>query len=561
MKNKFSDSTNAVLRQKALERQKSNPTDRAPAESLKLIHELEVHQIELELQNEELVLAKREADEATRKYVELYDFAPCGYFTLSRSGGIDALNLTAAQMLGLPRATLVRRSLAQYVTFDSKPNFNQFLQNVFDRCDKQNCEVTLARQDGSRLAVYLSGITAQNHRLCLVTALDITARKQAEAELVQAKEKAEESDRLKSAFLANMSHEIRTPMNGLLGFATLLKMTAPSPAEHHHYIELIEESGARMLSIINDLVSISKIESGHMDTVITDACIGDIIVSTCQSLSSELAQKGLELIVDPGYKKGQTIVRTDVEKVASILTNLLKNAIRFTDSGSVTVRCEKRGAYLQFSVEDTGMGISKEKQAVIFERFRQGEETLARGHDGAGLGLAISKAYVEMLGGRLWLDSEVGSGSTFYFTIPFIEAAENQQSGYQTTPALDRALRAKMLKILVVEDDKHCRAYLNALLEPIASDILCADSGVEAVETCRAHPNLDLVLMDMKLPQIDGYTATKAIREFNKNVKIIAQTAFAFSSDRAKAIEAGCDDYIAKPFCQKTLFALIQKHF
>ncbi|MFA6127680.1 MAG: PAS domain S-box protein [Bacteroidales bacterium] len=255
---------------------------------------------------------------------------------------------------------------------------------------------------------------------------DITNLKQAELalkekndQLIAAKEKAEESDRLKSAFLANMSHEIRTPMNGILGFTELLKEPQISAEEQKNYISLVEKSGERLLHIINDVIDISKIESGLMSLKIQEVNINKEIQSLIDFFRPETELKGIRLFTQKPLHPAELVIKTDQEKACAILTNLIKNAIKFTSKGSIECSCKKKDGYLQFFVKDSGHGISLEQKEVIFERFRQGSESLTRKYEGAGLGLSISKAYVEMLGGKIWVESKSGKGSTFFFTIPF----------------------------------------------------------------------------------------------------------------------------------------------
>jgi len=252
---------------------------------------------------------------------------------------------------------------------------------------------------------------------------DITERVLAVQELIKAKEHAEESDRLKSAFLANMSHEIRTPMNGILGFSELLKEPKLTGKERHEYISIIEKSSNRMLNIINDIICISKIESGQMEISISEMDLNEKLEHICALFKPETAQKGIQIFFMNDLPENKSIVKTDRDKVYAILTNLIKNAIKFTRNGSIEFGCHMvetlhATSLVEFYVRDTGIGIPQNQLKLIFERFRQGSDMLNRNYEGAGLGLAIAKAYVEMLGGKIWVESEEGKGSEFKFTLP-----------------------------------------------------------------------------------------------------------------------------------------------
>jgi len=402
--------------------------------------------------------------------------------------------------------------------------------------------------------------------------LNITLRKQNEIDIKIAKEKAEESDRLKSAFLANMSHEIRTPMNGILGFAGLLKEPNLSGEEQQDYIKIIEQSGTRMLNIINDIVDISKIEAGLMKLDIQKTNINEQIEYIYTFFKPEVEAKGLNLSFDNQLTAKDATIRTDREKVYAILTNLVKNAIKYTPSGSIefgyvlkkgsqTDAIElSKNAELHFFVKDTGVGVPMNRQQAIFERFIQSdiEDTLAQ--QGAGLGLAITKAYVEMLGGRIWVDSQEGQGSTFWFTLPYnVELAEKFDA-----PKFESSMdtnSVRKFKILITEDDEISAMLLGKNLKNLGSELLTATTGVEAVDLCRQNPDIDLILMDVRMPQMNGYDAVREIRKFNKEVVIIAQTAFGLSGEREKAIAAGCNDYLAKPIVREELLYLIKRYF
>jgi signal transduction histidine kinase len=386
------------------------------------------------------------------------------------------------------------------------------------------------------------------------------------AELVIAKDHAEQSDRLKSAFLANMSHEIRTPMNGILGFAELLKEPNLTGEEQQEYIEIIEKSGVRMLNIINDIVDISKIEAGLMEVNLTESNGNEQIEYIYTFFKPEVEGKGMQFSYRHGMLSSESIIKTDREKLYAILTNLIKNAIKYTNKGAIEFGydyvVEMHGrASLQFFVKDTGIGIPKDRQGAIFERFIQADISDKHSYQGAGLGLSISKAYVEMLGGRIWVESEEGKGSTFYFTIPYNTEPEEKNVVGKVVPAQDEENQIKDLKILIAEDDEASEMLISITFKEFSKEILKARNGFEAVEVCRNNPDTDLILMDIQMPVMNGHEATRQIRQFNKDIVIIAQTAFGLSGDREKAIAAGCNDYIAKPINRAELLALIQKHF
>jgi len=380
-------------------------------------------------------------------------------------------------------------------------------------------------------------------------------------ELRQAKEKAEESDRLKSAFLANMSHEIRTPMNGILGFAELLKEKELTGAEQQKYIRIIEKSGLRMLGIINDIVDISKIESGQMEISMSAMNLNELVESIHSFFKHEVERKGMQIYYKNSLPAKDTMIITDGGKIYSILANLVKNAIKFTRTGFIEFGYEKKGETLEFFVKDSGIGISQEQREIIFERFRQGSESLTRNYEGSGLGLSISKAYVQMLGGNIRVESEEGKGSLFYFTIPYIPYQSEKNSISKAEGDEGEGNRRFNLKILIAEDDETSVDFITEVVRKFCREVLYSKTGIETIESVRYKPDIDLVLMDIRMPEMNGYEATRQIRQFNKDIIIIAQTAYALSGDREKAIEAGCNDYISKPLNKNELIALLEKYF
>jgi len=431
--------------------------------------------------------------------------------------------------------------------------------------EKRAAELFLANQElafiNAEKEISEANLILANKKL----ALQNQEKEKRAIELVKAKEMAEENNLLKSAFLANMSHEIRTPMNGILGFAGLLLDPHLSGEEQQSYIHIIEKSGARMLNVINDIVSISKVESGQTEICITETDINEKIEYIHAFFKPEVEGKGMNIFFKTPLSKKEALIKTDNEKIYAILSNLVKNAIKFTNTGTIELGYERKENYLEFFVKDTGIGVSQVQKEFIFERFRQGSESLTRNYEGAGLGLSISKAYVEMLGGKIWVESEVGKGSTFYFTIPYNyeseekDLVENIISVEDSNSLINPEVSG--LKILIAEDDETSEKLIKNLVKKFGKEVLIARTGVEAVEVCRNNPDLDLVLMDIKMPYLDGYEATRQIRQFNKVVIIFAQTAFALSGDKEEAIEAGCNDYISKPFGQYLLYTLMKKYF
>ncbi len=387
-------------------------------------------------------------------------------------------------------------------------------------------------------------------------------RKKVVENLKDALVKAKESDRLKSAFLANMSHEIRTPMNGILGFTELLKEPGLSGKEQQKYIGIIESSGDRMLNTIHDIIDISKIESGQAVLTYSNINLNELMDDLFEFFLPETKSKNIQLSITKKIAKQYATIKTDKDKLNSIITNLIKNAIKFTDSGKIEFgylvdEKAKKPEFL-FYVKDTGVGVTKEKQKVIFDRFVQADNEHTRVYEGSGLGLAISKAYVEMLKGKIWLESEEGVGSQFYFTHPYHITKNRLKDIVNPSRA---KFAEKTLKILIAEDEKFAVEFLSVILKDYCKEILVANTGLEVVEMCRKNPDIDLIMMDIRLPEINGYEATKQIRKFNKEVFIIAQTAFALAGDRERAIKAGCNDYIAKPIKKERLFEIITNQF
>jgi PAS domain S-box-containing protein len=484
----------------------------------------------------------------------LVEILPDGIIALDSQNRIQDINEAAISFLGIRNKHIIG-----FPASSSDASGQHLMNAVIDRNHIDQIEIG-SNGETRIFRIIKQGVKNQpGSRLVIIR--DITELKKAENELINAKERAEESDRLKSAFLANMSHEIRTPMNGILGFTELLKMSDITSEQQRTYLDIIRKSGERMLIIINDIIDISKIESGQMQVYISKTNINEMIESVFSFFKPEAASKGIQLLFNNGLSSEESVIRTDPDKVYAILTNLIKNSIKFTRSGAVEYGYEMKEGFLEFYVRDTGIGIRKEQKELIFERFRQGSDSLTRNYEGTGLGLSISRAYVGMLGGRIWFESEFGKGSTFYFNIPYDSTMEILPIKSEVISDGFGIIKITNLVVLIAEDDKPSELLISRLVGPFCRRLLKVTTGTEAVDACRSNPDLNLVLMDIKLPEMDGYEATAKIREFNKDLIIIAQTAFGLMGERDKAIEAGCTDYISKPINRTAFLTLMQKYF
>ena len=377
--------------------------------------------------------------------------------------------------------------------------------------------------------------------------------------LLDAKEKAEESDRLKTAFLQNMSHEIRTPMNGIIGFAEFLKEEELTEEERQEYIDIINSSSHQLLNIVNDILDISKIETGQMKCNYTFFNINDMLVSLFQFFKPQADKKKLELMLE--HPEDNLMVFSDVKKLKQIFTNLLSNALKYTNSGSIKFGYSVHNENIISYVEDTGVGINPEKQKVIFERFRQLNQETTRSDSGTGLGLAISKGLIELLKGEINIDENYDSGARFVFSIPYKSYQQGMSEPQNKIEKISSITDAEKYTILVAEDEPANYKYLEDLLKRHSFNIVRASNGQEAIDIIAAgEPNIHLVLMDIKMPGINGYEATGRILKIKPDIKIIAVTAYAMEQDVERSLAAGCHEHISKPYTNKQLIAAIKNH-
>lgn len=377
-------------------------------------------------------------------------------------------------------------------------------------------------------------------------------------QLTRAKEKAEENERLKSIFLQNMSHEIRTPMNGIIGFLSLLKKPDLDPESRDKYIDIVNKSGKRLLTTINNIIEISKIDSRQIEVRTTDVDLTEVTNFYYNFFLPQAREKNLDLILNENIPPEKAFVKTDKLILENILTNLINNALKFTNKGSVEIGNSIEGDKVKFYVKDSGIGIPEGRQKAIFERFVQANLNMTRAHEGSGLGLSIVKAYVNILKGEIWLESKEGEGTTFTFTIPYIPGEPSKK--HEHTENLPDYLKGEPLKVLIAEDDNISFLFIQQLLKLPEITLLRAVDGKQAIEMARANPDLSLILMDIKMPAVNGFEATRQIRKFNSRVPIIAQSAYTFTGEQEQALDAGCNDYITKPINKKKLFELIQQY-
>jgi len=381
------------------------------------------------------------------------------------------------------------------------------------------------------------------------------------AELEKAKHQAEEADRLKTAFLANMSHEIRTPMNGILGFAELLRDPELTVKERLAFIEIIIRSGKNLLTIINDIIDISKIEAGLMTIDLTACNLNQVINENLNFFSKHdlVLKKELELKCRKQFADESANMVSDPVRLNQILTNLIGNAVKFTASGHIEVGYRLQDSYtLLLYVKDTGMGIPAEKQTAIFDRFIQADNSHTRQFEGTGLGLAITKALVDLMRGQLWVESNPGEGATFYITLPYIPIEAKAE--VLDLPAItDRVPDYTGKTILVAEDVEDNFRFFKSVLQKTNARVVWVKNGREAVDKALSGRPPDLILMDLRMPVMNGYDATREIKKQKPQIPIIAQTAYSLDGDRSKSMDAGCDEYIAKPIDIQQLYHLIDR--
>jgi PAS domain S-box-containing protein len=473
-------------------------------------------------------------------------------------GSVVDANKAATEFYGWSTDTLRKMTVFEINTMPENGLFEMMKNATEQRSLRFEANHRLADGSVREVEVFTSKVEIDGKELLHSIIHDITEKRKILLDLIAAKEKAEESDRLKTAFLHNISHEIRTPLNAIVGFTALLDSSNLPEDIRRHYIDMVSQSSTQLLSVISDIVDISNIETGLARLSVTDTNINKILVNAFDLYSVQAGQKKLRFTFSGNLPDHKAVVLTDSTKLLQVLSNLISNAVKFTLSGSVSFGYSLKDTEIEFFVSDTGVGIPDDKRVLIYDRFYQIEDPNMLKTTGTGLGLSISKAYVELLGGSIWLDSTPGKGSTFYFTIPYSQGSGiSSSSGVSEKEVKEEIIPGKT--ILIAEDDNVNFILMREMLSGIGATLVRAVNGEEAVNYCSKNRPVDLILMDIKMPVMDGYRAAELIKQSRPEIPIVAVTAYAHESDKEKTKVAGFAGYISKPVDRPKLISLISK--
>jgi PAS domain S-box-containing protein len=508
------------------------------------------------------ITERKKSEEKIRQLSLGVEQSPASIVITDKQGNIQYVNKKFTEVSGYPAEEVMGKNLRFLKSGKMPDSLYKEIWVTISSGKEWHGEMINRRKDGSFFweLVSISPVKNEKGEITHYIAIneDITQRKEMEAELRRARQKAEESNRLKSEFLANMSHEIRTPMNGIIGFASLLEDDDLSAEQRQYYIRIIQNSTHQLLHIIDEILEVSELQTHQVEKEIREVNVNEILLGCFSKLDEKAKNKNISLRIKKGLPDEAALIKVDENKLHKVLHHLLENALKFTQEGFVEMGYRLKGDKLEFYVKDTGIGINPEAINLIFDEFSQEDKRLSRSAGGLGLGLSIVKGNVELLEGTLRVESEKGKGSIFFVEIPYTPVNPSEVTKLHEANLPD----AETPVVLVVEDEEVNYQYLEILLKKYRNDIkiLHAISGEEAVELCNAYPDIRLVLMDLKMTGIGGLEATRRIKMLHPEMVVVAQTAFTSLENREDARQAGCDAFLQKPTRKVHLFQVLDKY-
>jgi PAS domain S-box-containing protein len=515
------------------------------------------------VQREEVETAIRASE---KKYRNLVENALVGVFSATVKGQFKFVNEAFCTILQYDsHEKLISQTFRSL--FKSPADYETFLETFKENNQVRNYETELVSGQNQTRWVIVNALLKDEILSGMI--LDITDRKKAEEkeleyqeELKIAKEKAEESDKLKTAFLANMSHEVRTPMNAIIGFSNLFADTGISYEKKKDFANRILENCYSLLNLIENILDVAKLEAGKLKIYEKKCYLNQLLINIYSTFLKERKvddKNRIRLRLQKTIDDKNFSISTDDIRLQQVLSNLLDNAFKFTEQGSIEFGYTVQDDFLKFFVKDTGMGLLQDQKEFVFDNFRKVEETKTKLYSGAGLGLAICKKLLKLMEGKIWVESEFGKGSTFYFTIPLKVSKKPEVDLVEKIP-VNESFSFKDKKILVAEDDRLNYKLVEAIMEGTEATLFWARDGIEAVEFFKSGKKADLVLMDIRMPQMDGFQATQEIRKLNKVLPVLAITAYSLGNEKEMAMQSGFNDYITKPLNPKKLLNTISKY-
>ena len=523
----------------------------------------ELQRTKTELANQKETIA-REYSYSEKFYKMLIQSADDGISFYDRDWNLKFTNTAFYSMIGFDQVSYNSVNLSDLIHPEDLDYERKWITALNEKGFFES-ELRLKHKNGHYINLSTRSVVVNNDSGEIIGALtvsrDITALKQVHEELVKANVEAEASNRLKSTFLANISHEIRTPLNAVVGFSNLLLSNDITNDVKEEYIEHINHNSEKLLQIIGDIIDLSRLESSQIEITYEEASVNGIVNEIVEEAKRGIKrnEKSIMLVVNNQLEENGDLIFTDRIWLKRVLNHLMDNAVKFTLEGSIEFSYSRENDNLIFRIRDTGIGINEENLGHIFEEFRQEIDGHHRPFEGLGIGLTLAKEVVERMGGKIYVQSEKGVGSEFGFSIPYRPAGgSSRRSGNIISPdQLAAPINWSSRKCLLVDDNKDILTYLNRVLLETRIIILTARSGIEALEIIRNTADIDVVLLDMQMPEMNGIEATKEIRKIRKDLPIIAQTAFIFEDDKDIILEAGCDACLIKPIRKDHLLTVM----